>query len=88
MHSKSEPRMKLNLEQSMDLNSQANVISAKITLEIDKDENIQTVLNVVTDLVLDIQDDKFDSSALDDLTDNIIATLRQNTSIDRATVSN
>lgn len=72
----------------MDLNSQANVISAKITLEIDKDENIQTVLNVVTDLVLDIQDDKFDSSALDDLTDNIIATLRQNTSIDRATVSN
>jgi len=80
--------MKLNLEQSMNLNSQANVISAKITLEIDKDENIQTVLNVVTDLVLDIQDDKFDSSALDDLTDNIIATLRQNTSIDRATVSN
>lgn len=72
----------------MDLNSQANVISAKITLEIDKNENIQTVLNVVTDLVLDIQDDKFDSSALDDLTDNIIATLRQNTSIDRATVSN
>lgn len=72
----------------MNLNSQANVISAKITLEIDKDENIQTVLNVVTDLVLDIQDDKFDSSALDDLTDNIIATLRQNTSIDRATVSN
>ena len=72
----------------MNLNSQANVISAKITLEIDKDEKIQKVLNVVTDLALDIQNEKFDSSALDDLTDNIIATMRQNTSIDRATVSN
>ena len=72
----------------MNLNSQANVISAKIILEIDKDEKIQKVLNVVTDLALDIQNEKFDSSALDDLTDNIIATMRQNTSIDRATVSN
>lgn len=72
----------------MNLNSQANVISAKIILEIDKDEKIQKVLNVVTDLVLDSQNEKFDSSALDDLTDNIIATMRQNTSIDRATVSN
>lgn len=72
----------------LNLNSQANVTSAKITLEIDKDENIQTVLNVVTDLVLDIQDDEFDSSALNDLTDSIIAAMRQNTSIDRATVSN
>ena len=72
----------------MNLNSQPNVLSAKITLEIDKDEKIQKVLNVVTDLVLDIQNEKFDSSALDDLTDNIIATMRQNTSIDRATVSN
>lgn len=72
----------------MNLNFQANVISAKITLEIDKDEKIQKVLNVVTDLALDIQNEKFDSSALDDLTDNIIATMRQNTSIDRATVSN
>ena len=72
----------------MNLNSQPNVLSAKITLEIDKDESIQTVLHVVTDLVLDIQDEKFNSSALDDLTDNIIATMRQNTSIDRATVSN
>lgn len=72
----------------MNLNSQANVISAKIILEIDKNEKIQKVLNVVTDLVLDIQNEKFDSSALDDLTDNIIATMRQNTSIDRATVSN
>ena len=72
----------------MNLNSQPNVLSAKITLEIDKDEKIQKVLNVVTDLVLDSQNEKFDSSALDDLTDNIIATMRQNTSIDRATVSN
>lgn len=72
----------------MNLNSQPNVLSAKITLEIDRDESIQTVLNVVTDLVLDIQNEKFNSSALDDLTDNIIATMRQNTSIDRATVSN
>lgn len=72
----------------MNLNSQANVISAKIILEIDKNEKIQKVLNVVTDLALDIQNEKFDSSALDDLTDNIIATMRQNTSIDRATVSN
>ena len=72
----------------MDLNSQANVISAKITLEIDKDEKIQKVLNVVTDLALDSQNEKFDSSVLDDLTDHIIATMRQNTSIDRATVSN
>jgi hypothetical protein len=72
----------------MNLNSQPNVLSAKITLEIDKDEKIQKVLNVVTDLALDIQNEKFDSSALDDLTDNIIATMRQNTSIDRATVSN
>jgi hypothetical protein len=72
----------------MNLNSQPNVLSAKITLEIDKDESIQTVLHVVTDLVLDIQNEKFNSSALDDLTDNIIATMRQNTSIDRATVSN
>ena len=55
---------------------------------LDRDESIQTVLNVVTDLVLDIQNEKFNSSALDDLTDNIIATMRQNTSIDRATVSN
>lgn len=88
MHSESEPRIKLNQEQSMNLNSQPNVLSAKITLEIDKDEKIQKVLNVVTDLALDIQNEKFDSSALDDLTDNIIATMRQNTSIDRATVSN
>jgi hypothetical protein len=72
----------------MNLNSQPNVLSAKITLEIDKDEKIQKVLNVVTDLALDSQNEKFDSSALDDLTDNIIATMRQNTSIDRATVSN
>ena len=72
----------------MNLNSQPNVLSAKITLEIDRDESIQTVLHVVTDLVLDIQNEKFNSSALDDLTDNIIATMRQNTSIDRATVSN
>lgn len=72
----------------MNLNSQANVISAKIILEIDKNEKIQKVLNVVTDLALDIQNEKFDSSALDDLTENIIATMRQNTSIDRATVSN
>ena len=72
----------------MNLNSQPNVLSAKITLEIDKDESIQTVLHVVTDLVLDIQNENFNSSALDDLTDNIIATMRQNTSIDRATVSN
>lgn len=72
----------------MDLNSQPNVLSAKITLEIDKDEKIQKVLNVVTDLALDIQNEKFDSSALDDLTHHIIATMRQNTSIDRATVSN
>jgi len=72
----------------MNLNSQPNVLSAKITLEIDRDESIQTVLHVVTDLALDIQNEKFNSSALDDLTDNIIATMRQNTSIDRATVSN
>ena len=72
----------------MNLNSQPNVLSAKITLEIDKDEKIQKVLNVVTDLVLDSQNEKFDSSALDDLTDHIVATMRQNTSIDRATVSN
>lgn len=72
----------------LNLNSQANVTSAKITLEIDKDENIQTVLNVVTDLVLDIQNDEFDSSALNDLTDSIIAAMRQNTSIDKATISN
>lgn len=72
----------------MNLNSQPNVLSAKITLEIDKDEKIQKVLNVVTDLVLDSQNEKFDSSALDDLTDHIIATMRQNTGIDRATVSN
>lgn len=72
----------------MNLNSQPNVLSGKITLEIDRDESIQTVLHVVTDLVLDIQNEKFNSSALDDLTDNIIATMRQNTSIDRATVSN
>ena len=72
----------------MNLNSQPNILSAKITLEIDRDESIQTVLHVVTDLALDIQNEKFNSSALDDLTDNIIATMRQNTSIDRATVSN
>ncbi|BDX21274.1 hypothetical protein TUM22923_05950 [Polynucleobacter sp. TUM22923] len=42
----------------MDLKSQANVISAKITLEINEDEKIQKVFNVVTDLVLDIRDDE------------------------------
>ena len=88
MHSESEPRIKLNQEQSMDLNSQPNVLSAKITLEIDKDEKIQKVLNVVTDLVLDMQDEKFDSSSFDDLVENINLAMRQNTSIDRADISN
>ena len=72
----------------MDLNSQPNVLSAKITLEVDKDKNIQTVLNVVTDLVLDMQDEKFDSSSFDDLVENINLAMRQNTSIDRADISN
>ena len=72
----------------MNLNSQANVLLAKITLEVDKNKNIQTVLNVVTDLVLDMQDEKFDSSSFDDLVENINLAMRQNTSIDRADISN
>ncbi len=72
----------------MNLNSQPNVLSAKITLEVDKDKNIQTVLNVVTDLALDMQDEKFDSSSFDDLVENINLAMQQNTSIDRADISN
>lgn len=72
----------------MNLNSQANVLLAKITLEVDKNKNVQTVLNVVTDLVLDMQDEKFDSSSFDDLVENINLAMRQNTSIDRADISN
>ena len=88
MHSESEPRIKLNQEQSMNLNSQANAISAKIILEIDKDEKIQKILSVVTGLSLDSRDEKFDSSSLDDLIDKINSAMQQNTSIDKVIISN
>lgn len=72
----------------MNLNSQANAISAKIILEIDKDEKIQKILSVVTGLSLDSRDEKFDSSSLDDLIDKINSAMQQNTSIDKVIISN
>lgn len=63
-----------------------HVTSVKRTIEVSRDNNVGTILEVTTDIELDVNEEGFDSSALDDIVDDLVEAMKNDQNIDRGVI--
>ncbi len=70
----------------MALSTNKHALTVKKTINVSKDNNTKIIIEVTTDLELDVHNRSFDSSALDDLADDLVETIKNDPSIDSGVI--